>query len=71
MPVKIIEIHTNPGYRLMCCTKLHDGRSWTINADLLEKEFSLGRFIVAMLEWNKRMTVEQFKTITSTLPTME
>lgn len=42
-------------------------QNWSLYEGCIEKEFSLERFIIAQLNWNKRVTAYQFKQILSTL----
>ena len=67
MPVKIITARISQNYGEIYDTTLCGRWSWIIRKDCLEKEFSFDKFILAHLEWNKKMTAAQFQSILSTI----
>lgn len=66
-PVKIIRSRISPNYGLIYDTELWRDGPWKILAGCLEGEFSFSKFVLAHLEWNKRISTEQFQRIVSTL----
>ena len=67
MPVTIICSSSSNAYGEIYHTELFHGGSWSILPGCLEKEFSFDKFIVAQLDWGKRVSVSQFQHILATL----
>lgn len=70
MPLKIFDYKmgrdTIKG--MMCVVGLAiTGSTWNLSVDCIEKEFSIEKFVLAQVEWGKKLTPTQAKFIFSTI----